>query len=190
MYSLQVAYLFAVLFLHTLHLGFQVINSLVPFGNFLTQFFIGLFQFLHFPAAEGRSRFSLSFVLGCTSKMAIRFFVVSPQYWSTSVRIIVLHILLIHINCSLLFNSSKPAAASPPAVARHAILYFEHFLFFVIVIFLLVLHGLTAQSRLRALAQRYFSGMASLVAPSCPTVPANKNSERIFSGKPEALSLF
>lgn len=55
MYSLQVAYLIAVLFLHTLHLGFQVINSLVPFGNFLTQFVIGLLQFLHFPAAEKRT---------------------------------------------------------------------------------------------------------------------------------------
>gem|GEM_PF-3164854 len=55
MYFLEIAYLLAVLFLHTLHLDFQVINSLVPFGNFLTQFFIGLLQFLHFPATEKRT---------------------------------------------------------------------------------------------------------------------------------------
>lgn len=55
MYSLKIAYLLAMLLLHELHLGFQVINALVPFGNFLTQFFIGLFQFLHFPAAEKRT---------------------------------------------------------------------------------------------------------------------------------------
>ena len=45
----------AVLFLHVLHLGFQVINTLVPFGNFLMQFFIGLFQFLHFSTTEKRT---------------------------------------------------------------------------------------------------------------------------------------
>ena len=55
MYSLKIAYLLAMLLLHELHLGFQVINALVPFGNFLTQFFIGLLQFLHFSAAEKRT---------------------------------------------------------------------------------------------------------------------------------------
>ena len=62
----------AVLFLHVPHLGFQVINSLVPFGNFLMQFCIGLFQFLHFPAAEERTRsayYDRSGIGGCTFEL-------------------------------------------------------------------------------------------------------------------------
>ena len=72
MYSLKIAYLLAMLLLHELHLGFQVINALVPFGNFLTQFFIGLFQFLHFPAAEERTHsacYNRSGIGGCTFEL-------------------------------------------------------------------------------------------------------------------------
>ena len=71
-HPLQIAYLFAVLFLHVPHLGFQVINSLIPFGNFLTQFIIGLLQLLHFPAAEKRTHsayYDRSSIGGCTFEL-------------------------------------------------------------------------------------------------------------------------
>ena len=60
------------LFLHVLHLGFQVINSFVPFGNFLTQFIIGLLQLLHFPATEKRTHsayYDCSGIGGCTFEL-------------------------------------------------------------------------------------------------------------------------
>ena len=72
MYSLKIAYLLAMLLLHELHLNFQVINSFVPLGNFPMQFFIGLFQFLHFPAAEKRTHsacYNRSGVGGCTFEL-------------------------------------------------------------------------------------------------------------------------
>ena len=62
----------AVLFLHVLHLGFQVINTLVPFGNFLMQFFIGLFQFLHFSTTEKRTHsayYDRSSIGGCAFEL-------------------------------------------------------------------------------------------------------------------------
>ena len=72
MYSLKIAYLLAMLLLHELHLNFQVINSFVPLGNFPMQFFIGLFQFLHFPAAEKRTHsayYDRSGIGGCTFEL-------------------------------------------------------------------------------------------------------------------------
>ena len=55
MYYLKIAYLFAILLFHLLHLVFEIINTFVAFGNLLVQIFIGSLQLFQLSTAEKRT---------------------------------------------------------------------------------------------------------------------------------------
>ena len=55
MYSLKISNLFAILFLHMLHLDFQTINAFITFCYFLMQFRIAMLQLFQFSTSEKRT---------------------------------------------------------------------------------------------------------------------------------------
>ena len=55
MYSLKIAYLFVMSFLHFLHLDFEGVNTFVSFGNLLVQIFVSSLQFFQLSTSEKRT---------------------------------------------------------------------------------------------------------------------------------------